>query len=112
MVLPLADGQTPNGHVTLVNAMKLVRASVVTDSEGIADYVRDGIDALTCSPGSSESMAEAIRALWNDPARTERFGAEAREFASTHCSEAAAKTKVLELLVQYEVIQPGRPPFH
>jgi glycosyltransferase involved in cell wall biosynthesis len=112
MVLPLADGQTPNGHVTLVNAMKLVRASVVTDSEGIADYVRDGIDALTCSPGSSESMAEAIRALWNDPARTERFGAEAREFASTHCSEAAAKNKVLELLVQYEVIQPGRPPFH
>ena len=107
-VLPLADGQTPNGHVTLVNSMKLSRATVITASEGVADYAHDGVDALNCRPGSPASMAEAIRALWDDPDRAARLGAAAHAFAMSHCVEANAKEYVRDLLRHYDLINPIR----
>lgn len=103
-VLPLADGKTPNGHVTLVNTMKLGRATVITDSEGIADYAHDGVDALCCRPGSSESMAEAIRGLWDHPERAERLGIAARNFAMNHCAESNARDYVGQMLRNYGLL--------
>lgn len=110
-VLPLADDRTPNGHVTLVNSMKLARASIVTASEGIADYVHDGVDAVTFPAGSTDFLAGAIRDLWADPARAGRLGAAARDFASAHCSEASAKETFREYLVDYGLIGPEWPHF-
>ena len=46
MVLPLAGSEVPCGHVTLVAAMHLKKALVVTDSRGVSDYVQDGVNSL------------------------------------------------------------------
>jgi glycosyltransferase involved in cell wall biosynthesis len=74
MVLPLAGSEVPCGHVTLVAAMHLGKAFVITDSTGVRDYVRNGENALTVSPGSVESLVAATRRLWEDPVFCARLG--------------------------------------
>ncbi len=69
MVLPLAGSEVPCGHVTLVAAMHLGKTMVITNSEGVSDYVQDGVNSLLVPPGDAASLAERLRELWNDPAR-------------------------------------------
>jgi glycosyltransferase involved in cell wall biosynthesis len=87
MVLPLINSEVPCGHVTLVAAMHLGRAIVVTESRGICDYARDGENALTVSAGRPASMIEAIRQLWNKPALCHELASNGQNFASRECSE-------------------------
>jgi glycosyltransferase involved in cell wall biosynthesis len=68
MVLPLVNSNVPCGHVTLVSAMYLGKAFVVTDSLGVRDYVRERDNALTVTASSVDSLVAAIGHLWNDPA--------------------------------------------
>ena len=87
MVLPLSGSEVPCGHVTLVAAMHLGKALVITDSSGVGDYVRDGDNALTVPPGSVEKLAAATRQLWENPALCVRLGENGRRFASLECNE-------------------------
>lgn len=87
MALPLAGSDVPCGHVTLVNAMLLSRAMVITNSRGVEDYIQEGVNALTCEARSPEALAARIRELWNDPERSARLGAEGRRFAETRCTQ-------------------------
>ena len=75
MVLPLINSEVPCGHVTLVAAMHLGKALVITDSTGVSDYVRNGENALTGPTGSVEMLIAATKRLWENPmlcARTRR----------------------------------------
>jgi glycosyltransferase involved in cell wall biosynthesis len=87
MVLPLLHSSVPCGHVTLVAAMHLGTPMVVTDSEGICDYVRSGYNALTVPAGSSEALADTSERLWNDAALRQRLGENGRAFAMRECAE-------------------------
>jgi glycosyltransferase involved in cell wall biosynthesis len=87
MVLPLLNSTVPCGHVTLVAAMHLGKPMVVTDSEGICDYVRNGYNALTVPAGSSEALADMSERLWNDAALRQRLGENGRAFAMLECAE-------------------------
>lgn len=89
MVLPLVGSEVPCGHVTLVSAMLLGRAFVITNSSGVHDYVQEDVNALTCAAFSPESLAARIRELWDDPGRCSRLGANGRRFAEAHCREDA-----------------------
>ena len=66
MVLPLINAEIPCGHVTIVAAMHLGKAMVVTSSSGVADYVTDNENAITVPPNDVNAMASAIRRLWQD----------------------------------------------
>jgi glycosyltransferase involved in cell wall biosynthesis len=90
MVLPLVGSEVPCGHVTLVAAMHLGKAIVVTDSTGVHDYVRAGDNALTIPAGSSESLAAAARRLWQDRSLCIQLGDNGRRFAASECIEARA----------------------
>lgn len=98
MVLPLPDSTIPVGHVTLVAAMLLGKASVVTDSEGVRDYLGDPVHVLTCPPGDSAALATAMQRLWNDETLARDLGQRARVFAQRHCSEEAAVGHLRRLL--------------
>ena len=74
MVLPLLHSKVPCGHVTIVAAMHLGKAFVITDSEGVRDYVQDGHNAMTIPARSASALAEATERLWRSPALCKSLG--------------------------------------
>jgi glycosyltransferase involved in cell wall biosynthesis len=101
MVLPLNGKSIPCGHVTLVIAMHLGKAIIVTDSTGVADYVRDGENAILCKANSVSDLAVKIRRLWEDSPLCEKLGTNGRLFATTHCSEEGIKSRLRVVLHEY-----------
>lgn len=87
MVLPLAGTQVPCGHVTLVAAMHLGKAFLITESIGVQDYVRPGENALTARAGSIDDFANATSLLWSDPDLCSRLAENGRRFAAEMCTE-------------------------
>jgi glycosyltransferase involved in cell wall biosynthesis len=87
MVLPLLHSQVPCGHVTIVAAMHLGKAFIITDSEGVRDYVQDGYNAVTIPPRSTSALVEAIKQLWNEPSRCKSLAEHGKLFASKECTE-------------------------
>jgi hypothetical protein len=104
MVLPLAGSQVPCGHVTLVNAMLLRKAFVVTDSSGVRDYVQEGVNCLTFEAHSVDDLARRVRELWDDPGRCSRLGENGRLFAEVHCGEAASRSHLDRVLNEFGVL--------
>ena len=100
MALPLRGAEVPCGHVTLVSAMYLSKAIVVTDSAGVSDYVTEGITGLLCAPGDAAAMAKAVQTLWIDRARADRFGEQGREFAESTCSDASTTAEMTAYFAQ------------
>lgn len=66
VALPLRDGQTNCGHITLVGALQLGRPIVASRSRGIEDYVQADVNALIVPPGDPQALASQIDRLWND----------------------------------------------
>jgi glycosyltransferase involved in cell wall biosynthesis len=87
MVLPLLHSEVPCGHVTIVAAMHLAKAFIITDSEGVRDYVQDRYNAITVPPHSSAALAEATERLWNAPLLCKSLGENGRRFARKECTE-------------------------
>jgi glycosyltransferase involved in cell wall biosynthesis len=87
MVLPLINSEVPCGHVTLVAAMHLGKAFVISDSKGVQDYVREGENALTGTTGSVDSLVAATQRLWENPALCAQLGKNGRRFAARECTE-------------------------
>ncbi|MFZ0677276.1 glycosyltransferase family 4 protein [Candidatus Binatus sp.] len=87
MVLPLLHSEVPCGHVTIVAAMHLGKAIVITDSAGVRDYVQDGYNAVTIRPRSTADLIEATERLWSDPALCKNLAENGRRFARRECTE-------------------------
>jgi glycosyltransferase involved in cell wall biosynthesis len=103
MVLPLDGSDVPCGHMTIVSAMHLGKAIAITRSTGIADYVREGENALIFSAGSVDEMTEVLRRMWYDRELCGRLGEAGRAFAAEHCSEAATLAGYMRILRQLGV---------
>lgn len=88
-VVPLRDSEVPCGHVTLVGAMYLRTPLVVTDSEGVHDYVRHEDNALLAPPRDAAALAQCIERAWEDRALCDGMVDRAEAFAHTHCTEQA-----------------------
>jgi glycosyltransferase involved in cell wall biosynthesis len=87
MVLPLVNSEVPCGHVTLVAAMHLAKALIITDSLGVSDYVRHDNNALTVPAASANELTAAIKRLWTDSALCGRLGENGKKFATKECTE-------------------------
>jgi glycosyltransferase involved in cell wall biosynthesis len=88
MVLPLINSEVPCGHVTVVAAMHLGKAMLVTASSGVADYVKDDINAVTVPANDIDAMISGIRRLWNDKNLCEQLGTESKGLATKLCDES------------------------
>jgi glycosyltransferase involved in cell wall biosynthesis len=104
MVLPLIGSDVPCGHVTLVSAMHLGKAFIITDSSGVRDYVRNGVNALTVAPGSVESLVAAVKRLWDDPTLCARLGEGGKAFAGRECTEERIVTHFRNWLAAAQII--------
>jgi glycosyltransferase involved in cell wall biosynthesis len=98
MVLPLRDSQVPCGHVTLVAAMHLGKAFIITDSIGISDYAINDYNCLTCIPSDSDNLVELISLLWNSPEKCNVLGKNGLKFALENCSEQSAAQSLDNIL--------------
>jgi glycosyltransferase involved in cell wall biosynthesis len=87
MALPLDSAEVPCGHMTIVSAMHLGKAMVITRSTGIDDYVREGYNGLMVSPKSVDELTDVLRRMWDGPDLCTRLGEAGRAFAAEHCSE-------------------------
>jgi glycosyltransferase involved in cell wall biosynthesis len=101
MVLPLAGSQVPCGHVTLVAAMHLKKAMIISNSQGVSDYVQDGVNSLLVPVGDATALASRIRELWNDPGRCERMAAAGQGFAAVNCSEEPIVNHLRRVLLDF-----------
>jgi glycosyltransferase involved in cell wall biosynthesis len=63
----------------LLEYMSCEKAVVATRVAPITGVVDDGRTGLLVTPGDPDSLAEALRSLLDDPARTEMMGKEARK---------------------------------
>jgi glycosyltransferase involved in cell wall biosynthesis len=86
-VLPLIGSEVPCGHVTLVAAMHLGKAIIVTDSSGVEDYVMGANSALVCPVKDPEAMSKSILKLWEDSILCAALGESGKAFAIANCSE-------------------------
>jgi glycosyltransferase involved in cell wall biosynthesis len=87
MVLPLNSSAVPCGHVTIVAAMHLGKTMVVTASAGVADYVKDGDNALTVPVASVPNLVQAITLLWSDDSLCQSLEKRGLRFATAKCTE-------------------------
>jgi glycosyltransferase involved in cell wall biosynthesis len=69
----------PTGQSVLLEAMASGRACVVTRTDALAEYVRDGVDVVCVAPGSSAEVHSAVERLRADPVTRSRLGAEAAD---------------------------------
>lgn len=98
MVLPLKDSQVPCGHVTLVAAMHLGKAFIITNSIGVQDYVRNEYNCLTCPDSDVDKLSELILHLWTDKEECLRLGNNGKSFAMENCSEESAYQSLRQII--------------
>lgn len=99
-VVPLRDAEVPCGHVTLVAAMHHAKALVVTNSRGVADYVKDGENALLVPPGRPKELASGLQTLWHDHALSERLGERGNSLVKSFATEDATVDYVKRTLAE------------
>ncbi|MGE5281285.1 MAG: glycosyltransferase family 4 protein [Chloroflexota bacterium] len=100
VVVPLAGREDRTaGQQTYLNAMALGKATIVTDSPGVREYVEDGRTGLVVPPGDAEALREALRWVL-DPENAdavERMRAAAKQTARTTFSPERYAQSLLDV---------------
>jgi glycosyltransferase involved in cell wall biosynthesis len=109
VVLPLHHTVNASGVSSLLEAMAMGRAVIVSDSPGIRDYVLPGETALVVPANDPRALHAAIQRLLDDPALCERLGAAGRSFVVSHCSHAANLAGIAEVMREVAGHEPRRP---
>ena len=86
-IVPLLHSEVPCGHITMVNTMHLGKAQIVTDSEGIKDYIKNGYNGMTYEAGNSEQLKSRIIELLIDKEKLEKLEKNSFKFANEFCTE-------------------------
>jgi glycosyltransferase involved in cell wall biosynthesis len=105
MVLPLKSTQIPCGHVTIVAAMHLGKAFIVTNSIGVKDYVIDDYNAISCEASNVDILADKIQQLWQEPEKAQILGENGYKFAQENCVEEVALNHLCNLLKEKELLR-------
>lgn len=80
VVVPLYETDFQAGVTTLLEAMAMGKAVIVTQTSGQTDVVSEGETGLTVKPGDVAGWQSAIGRLEADPALRERLGRNARQW--------------------------------
>jgi glycosyltransferase involved in cell wall biosynthesis len=79
VVVPLVETDFQAGVTTVLEAMAMGKAVVVTATRGQSEVVRDGITGINVPPGDAVELRDAIRYLLENPNERHRLGRAARE---------------------------------
>ncbi len=83
VVLPLYEVSFQAGVTTLLEAMAMGKAVIVSRTQGQTDVVVDGETGLYVPPGDVMALRKAIAYLWEHPQEAIRMGARGRKLIET-----------------------------
>jgi glycosyltransferase involved in cell wall biosynthesis len=107
VAIPLLENDFQAGVTTILEAMAMGKAIVVSATSGQGDVIEDGVTGMTVPPGDPSRLREAIRFLLDNPAERRRLGRNARDaFESRFTLDMYAAA----LLHQMQLIAAGPPP--
>jgi glycosyltransferase involved in cell wall biosynthesis len=98
VVVPLLPSIHASGVSSLLEAMAMGKAIIVSASPGIGDYVVPDVTALVTPCGDAGALREAIQRLRSDDMLCQRLGAAARSFALEQCGYAPAARRFVEVV--------------
>ena len=89
IVIPLDTRSAVNnamGCSTLVEAMAMGKAIIVTRTKTMESYITDGGNGVLVPPRDSQALRVAIKELLGNKEKRDRLGREARVFAEKNCT--------------------------
>ncbi len=92
-VILVQDADRGAGHITIVTAMHCARPQIISHVETALDYFIPDEHALTVPLGDIAAVRSAMLTLLDDPARADRMGQSAADFAArwlTHARRTAS----------------------
>jgi hypothetical protein len=98
VAVPLIENDFQAGVTTLLEAMAMGKAVVVTATSGQVDVVEDGVTGLTVPPGDVARLRHAIRFLLEHPRERKRLGRNAKDAFESGFTLDAYTAKLLEHL--------------
>jgi glycosyltransferase involved in cell wall biosynthesis len=81
VVVPVVESPFPFGITTLLEAMSMGKAVIVSGTEGLRGLVNDGETGLVVAPGDPAALRTAVVDLLADPEKRRRLGQAARRTA-------------------------------
>jgi glycosyltransferase involved in cell wall biosynthesis len=78
VVVPVVDTTFPAGITTLLEAMAMGKAVIVSETHALSGVVDNGRSGVVVRPDDARGLGEAIEALLADPCRRQALGGEAR----------------------------------
>jgi glycosyltransferase involved in cell wall biosynthesis len=98
------------GQQTILNAMVMGKAVILTDAEGGADYIEHGKTGLLVPYGDVPALRQAIRYLWEHPEEARAMGELAQRVATPLTTERCNVTIWEHALRLAGEIRPGGVP--
>jgi glycosyltransferase involved in cell wall biosynthesis len=95
--------------VTILEAMCLGKALIVSSLEGVSDVLVDGENALLVRPEAPDALAAAIRRLISEPGLASRLGKKARETYERDFTMERFGSELRELLDGVMAIRASTP---
>ena len=78
-VVATSDVAYPSGQTVALESMATAKATVVTRTPSLIDYLDEGVNALTVPVGDANALANAIASAFEDAALRDRLGSGARD---------------------------------
>lgn len=100
VVVPLAQCDYAAGVNGVLEAMAMGKTSVVMQTNGLAEYVQDGVANRTVPPGDVESLADALRSLWADETARRALGTQRRAHVEREMSMDAYAARLTAIVRQ------------
>jgi hypothetical protein len=102
VVVPLvAHPRNACGVSTILEAGAMGKASIVSESDGIRDFVKPGETCLTVPAGDSDALTAAIERLRREPDTCRRLGENARRFVEDQFAPAPFARRFADALTQF-----------
>jgi glycosyltransferase involved in cell wall biosynthesis len=86
IVVPLYENDFQAGVTTMLEAMAMGKAVIVTRTEGQRDVIQDGMNGIYVSPGDPHGLRDAIAGLLASPDHAAQLGANARRTIESEMS--------------------------
>jgi glycosyltransferase involved in cell wall biosynthesis len=106
VVVPLVETDFQAGVTTVLEAMSMAKAVVVTATKGQSQMVRDGVTGICVRPGDVAQLRDAIRFLLDNAAERRRLGDAARESVVNSWTVEAYAQRLAEHMRELEVWRP------
>jgi glycosyltransferase involved in cell wall biosynthesis len=103
VVVPLMDTDFQAGVTTVIEAMAMGKAVVVTSTKGESRVVQDGVTGICVPPGDVGEMRDAVSYLLENPVERRRIGWAAREAVVTGYSVEAYAQRLADHLADLAV---------